>query len=123
MVRLGSGAERGVKDYKLTRYACYLIAMNGDPKKREIAFAQSYFALKTRERELIERRVLPAHAGMIPSSSSSMSAMASGSRRSGLPERASAPGSTATSSGGYMPRRGRAGCASSRSARLGMAMA
>lgn len=103
MVRLGSGAERGVKDYKLTRYACYLIAMNGDPKKREIAFAQSYFALKTRERELIERRALPAHAGMIPSSSSSMSAMSSRSRRSGLPERASAPGSTATSSGGYMP--------------------
>lgn len=57
MVRLGSGAERWVKDYKLTRYACYLIAMNGDPKKREIAFAQSYFALKTRERELIERRM------------------------------------------------------------------
>lgn len=47
MVPLGSGAHRSVKDYMLTRYACYLIAQNGDPKKEEIAFAQSYFAVQT----------------------------------------------------------------------------
>lgn len=52
MVDLGSGSKREVKDYKLTRCACYLIAMNGDVRKPEIAFAQSYFALKTRERKL-----------------------------------------------------------------------
>ena len=57
MVDLGSGAKRFVDDYKLTRYACYLIAMNGDPRKEEIAFAQSYFALKTRRQELIEQRM------------------------------------------------------------------
>lgn len=57
MVSLGSGAEREVTDYKLTRYACYLIAMNGDPRKEEIAFAQSYFALQTRKQELIEERM------------------------------------------------------------------
>lgn len=57
MVDLGSGARRRVDDYKLTRYACYLIAMNGDPRKEEIAFAQSYFALKTRRQELIEQRM------------------------------------------------------------------
>lgn len=57
MVSLGSGSHREVKDYKLTRYACYLIAMNGDPRKEEIAFAQSYFALKTRQQELIEERM------------------------------------------------------------------
>ena len=55
MVPLGSGAERLVKDYMLTRYACYLIAQNGDPRKEEIAFAQSYFALQTRKQELIEQ--------------------------------------------------------------------
>ena len=54
MVPLGSGAERSVKDYMLTRYACYLIAQNGDPRKEEIAFAQSHFALQTRKQELIE---------------------------------------------------------------------
>lgn len=54
MVPLGSGAERLVKDYMLTRYACYLIAQNGDPRKEEIAFAQSHFALQTRKQELIE---------------------------------------------------------------------
>lgn len=56
MVSLGSGASRSVKDYMLTRYACYLIAQNGDPKKEEIAFAQSYFAVQTRKQELIEER-------------------------------------------------------------------
>lgn len=57
MVRLGSGAQRAVKDYMLTRYACYLVAQNGDPKKEEIAFAQSYFAVQTRKQELIEERI------------------------------------------------------------------
>ena len=56
-VCLGSGAKRKVKDYMLTRYACYLIAQNGDPKKEEIAFAQSYFAVQTRKQELIEERI------------------------------------------------------------------
>ena len=57
MVQIGSGAERAVKDYMLTRYACYLIAENGDPRKEEIAFAQSYFAVQTRKQELIEERI------------------------------------------------------------------
>ncbi|MGM9649239.1 MAG: DNA damage-inducible protein D [Butyricicoccaceae bacterium] len=57
MVALGSGSERPVKDYMLTRYACYLVAQNGDPRKEEIAFAQSYFALQTRKQELIEERM------------------------------------------------------------------
>ena len=57
LVPIGSGAERAVKDYMLTRYACYLIAQNGDPKKEEIAFAQSYFAVQTRKQELIEERI------------------------------------------------------------------
>lgn len=57
MVQLGSGSQRGIKDYMLTRYACYLIAQNGDPKKEEIAFAQSYFAVQTRKQELIEERI------------------------------------------------------------------
>ena len=56
MVKLGSGSEREIKDYMLT-YACYLIAQNGDPKKEEIAFAQSYFAVQTRKAELIEERI------------------------------------------------------------------
>ncbi|MFR6379120.1 MAG: DNA damage-inducible protein D [Evtepia sp.] len=57
MVTLGSGAKRNVRDYMLTRYACYLIAQNGDPKKEEIAFAQSYFAVQTRKQELIEEHI------------------------------------------------------------------
>ena len=57
MVPLGSGSQRNVKDYMLTRYACYLIAQNGDPRKEEIAFAQGYFAVQTRKQELIEERI------------------------------------------------------------------
>ena len=57
MIETGKGAHRPVKDYMLTRYACYLIAQNGDPKKEEIAFAQSYFAIQTRKQELIEERL------------------------------------------------------------------
>ena len=57
MVQLGSGSQRSVKDYMLTRYACYLIAQNGDVKKEEIAFAQAYFAVQTRKQELIEERI------------------------------------------------------------------
>lgn len=57
MVQIGSSAKRKIKDYMLTRYACYLIAMNGDPQKEAIAFAQSYFAVQTRKQELIEERI------------------------------------------------------------------
>ena len=57
MVKIGSGAERKLKDYMLTRYACYLIAQNGDSKKEEIAFAQTYFAVQTRKQEIIEDRI------------------------------------------------------------------
>ena len=54
MVPLGSGAKREVEDFHLSRYACYLIAMNGDPRKRAVALAQTYFAVKTRQQELVE---------------------------------------------------------------------
>lgn len=57
MVRLGSGSERSVDDYKLSRYACYLIAQNGDPRKESIAFAQTYFAVQTRKQEVLEQRI------------------------------------------------------------------
>ncbi len=57
MVAIGSSAERSVEDFMLTRYACYLIAQNGDPRKEPIAFAQSYFAVQTRKQELIEERM------------------------------------------------------------------
>ena len=58
MVEIGSKTERPVDDVALTRYACYLIAQNGDSKKEEIAFAQNYFAVQTRRAELVEQRIL-----------------------------------------------------------------
>jgi DNA-damage-inducible protein D len=60
MVDLGSGSQRDIEDLMLTRYACYLIAQNGDSRKQEIAFAQTYFAVQTRKAELIEQRLLDA---------------------------------------------------------------
>lgn len=60
MVDLGSGSQRDIDDLMLTRYACYLIAQNGDSRKQEIAFAQTYFAVQTRKAELIAQRLLDA---------------------------------------------------------------
>jgi DNA-damage-inducible protein D len=58
MVKIGSGTAREVEDIALTRYACYLVAQNGNPAKAEVAFAQTYFAVQTRKQEMIEQRML-----------------------------------------------------------------
>ena len=58
LVEVGSGAQREIDDVALTRYACYLIAQNGDPSKSSVAFAQTYFAVQTRKQEIIEQRLL-----------------------------------------------------------------
>lgn len=58
MIQTGKGAEREIQDIALTRYACYLIAQNGDPAKNPVAFAQTYFAVQTRKQEMVEQRLL-----------------------------------------------------------------